>query len=51
MKKNRLFAILITFFTFSCFAQNWKADHVFLIGLDGWGLIVWKRLRCQMLKL
>ena len=36
---------------FSCFAQNWKADHVFLIGLDGWGLIVWKRLRCQMLKL
>lgn len=37
MKKNRLFAILIAFFTFSCFAQNWKADHVFLIGLDGWG--------------
>ena len=34
MKKNRLFAILIAFFTFSCFAQNWKADHVFLIGLD-----------------
>lgn len=51
MKKNRLFAILIAFFTFSCFAQNWKADHVFLIGLDGWGAIVWKRLRCQMLKL
>ena len=51
MKKNRLFAILIAFFTFSCFAQNWKADHVFLIGLDVGGLIVWKRLRCQMLKL
>ncbi len=37
MKKNRLFAILIAFFTFSCFAQNWKAKHVVLIGLDGWG--------------
>ena len=34
MKKNRLFAILIAFFTFSCFAQNWKADHVFLISHD-----------------
>ena len=39
MKKLRLLAVLTAFFTASCFcfAQNWKADHVFLIGLDGWG--------------
>lgn len=39
MKKLRLLAILVAFFTVSgfCFAQNWKAEHVFLIGLDGWG--------------
>lgn len=39
MKKLRLFAVLTAFFTASCFcfAQNWKANHVFLIGLDGWG--------------
>ena len=62
MKKNRLFAILIAFFTFSCFAQNWKADHVFLIGLDGWGaysvekavfspvsLVGWNRNLCLLL--
>lgn len=28
------------------FAAKWKAKHVVLIGLDGWGLIVWKKLKC-----
>ena len=51
MKKNRLFAILIAFFTFSCFAQNWKADHVFLIGLDGWGAYSVEKAEMPMLKL
>lgn len=40
MKKHRILAILIAFFTVTnfCFAGKWKAEHVFLIGLDGWGV-------------
>lgn len=39
MKNNRILAIFIAFFITSnlCFASKWKAEHVFLIGLDGWG--------------
>lgn len=39
MKKPRLCVILAVYFAASCFcsARNWKADHVFLIGFDGWG--------------
>lgn len=39
MKKFRLLAILTAVLASSglSFAGNWKADHVFLIGLDGWG--------------
>ena len=40
MKKNSFICYIdsILYF-FACFAQNWKADHVFLIGLDGWGVL------------
>jgi len=39
MKNNRIVAMFIAFFITSsmCFAAKWKAEHVILIGLDGWG--------------
>ena len=39
MKKLRLMAALIALFAITSFsyAGKWKADHVILIGLDGWG--------------
>ena len=38
MKKGLLFAFICVFFmSSSAFAAKWKAKHVVLIGLDGWG--------------
>lgn len=39
MKRNRFMATLIALFTMASLshAGKWKADHVILIGLDGWG--------------
>jgi hypothetical protein len=37
MYKKLFFFILILFSSVNIYARNWKAKHVFIIGLDGWG--------------
>ena len=45
MRFGRYFFLLALLFAVAdvCCAARWKAKHVVMIGLDGWGAYLWRR--------